>query len=40
MRDRDARVWGRVRCGVVGERWGGWVVVRACEGLVVVASAR
>ena len=40
MRDRVARVWRRVRCGVVGKRWGGWVVVKSCKGLVVVASKR
>jgi hypothetical protein len=28
------------RCGVVGERWGGWVVVKSAKGLVVVASKR
>jgi hypothetical protein len=28
------------RCGVVGKRWGGWVVVKSAKGLVVVASKR
>lgn len=31
---------GTFRCGVVGERWGGWVVVKSARELVVVASKR
>lgn len=39
LRDRVARLWERVRCCVVGKRWGGWVAVKSCQGLVVVASS-